>query len=213
METTKALIRSTLGFSCAAVLFDELSKERSQDTEYGTWTDEVTDFTGCGIIEKGMVTRIEGSTKAMLDAKKGFRPSQKAWWCPSPLEQLQSMLTFFNWKLPTYTSDDKDYADGFSMKSEHMSQILTARFYCFHEKEGGSQITATDNFNISIAGRTVGEGHILSTPGSAIEPGELCQDNVLLWLDKAVVVDSRDHFIVRTKDGASIGVGMVVSCS
>lgn len=213
VSTAKALIRTSLGFSCVAVLFNDASKLKAHDTEYKEWADTVVDFTGNGFIEKGLVTRIEGSTKAMLDAKLGSRPKQNAWWCPSPGEQLQSLLAFCHWKLPLHSTIDEGYFDTMSVAPGHRSQILTARFYCFHEKEGGSRITATDTFIISIAGKTVSEGHIMDSPGKGIEPGKLCQGNVLVWLTKAVPVESRDQFVVRTMNGASVGVGLIVSCS
>jgi hypothetical protein len=213
VNTAKALIRNTLGFGCVAVLFNDASKARQQDIGYEIWADAVMNFTGNGIVEKGMVTRIEGSTKAMLDSKQGSCPKPKAWWCPSPGEQLQSLLTFFHWKLPMEKSSDENYVNGMSIIPDRQSQVLTARFYCFHEKEGGSRISATDNFIISIAGRAVAEGHIMDSPGTAIQPGKLCQGNVLVWLTKAVNVEPRDQFIARRTDGASVGVGLIVSCS
>lgn len=209
----KALIRTTLGFSCVAILFNGISKLHQQGTDYGERTDKLMDFAENGIVEKGSVTRIEGSTRAMLNAKRGSRPKQNAWWCPSPVEQLQSLMSYFHLRLPQHDAVDEIYLTSAPTRTRNLSKVLTARFYCYDEKEGGSPITAMDNLKISIAGNMVVEGHIVDAPGLAIEPGKLCQSNVLILLEKAVAADSRDQFVVRRMDGASVGVGMIVSCS
>lgn len=212
VETAKHLVRTTLGFGCAAVLFNEASTIFSQDTTSDK-ADKAMDFSENGIVDRSMITRIQCSTKSMLSAKRGGCPKSKAWWCPSPVEQLQSLLSFFHSRLPQHNSSDGMYYSCEPMRTRHLSKVLTARFYCFDEKEGGSRITAMDDLKISIAGNMVVEGHVMDSPGLAIEPGKLCQSNVLVMLDKPVAADSRDQFVVRRMDGASVGVGMIVSCS
>lgn len=208
VSRAKALVRKTLGFGCVALLFNDASRSGGPDTE--TKVGQLMDFSENGI---GLIRRIDGVGKALSEPRQGCRVKQSAWWRPSPAAQLHAMLEFFHSTLPQYHERDVDYHRGDALKHGHLSQILTARFYCFNVKEGGSPIAATDKFRISIAGSTVAEGHIVDAPGVAIEPGKLCHDNVLIWLRKAVPVESREQFVVRRMDGASVGVGMIVSCS
>lgn len=208
----KALVRKTLGFGCAALLFDDARIPGACETESegGEWISHLMDFAENGILEKSLVKKIDGVSGTMLDSLRGCQPKQKACW---PAERLHSLLNFFHTKLAEHDETNEDYLRVGSSDHEHQSQILTARFYCFDVKEGGSPIAATDNLRISIAGRTLTEGHIVDSPGLAIEPGKLCQDNVLIWLRKAVAVESRDQFVVRRMDGTSVGLGVIVSCN
>lgn len=217
VSRAKALVRKTLGFGCVALMFNDTLKSGGHATECREWITDLMNFSENGIVERGLIKRIDGLSKAILASKQEHRRERNAWWRPSPAEhlakQLHSTLNFFHSKLPQYSGTDEEYFDGKYLKHEHQSQILTARFYCFDVKEGGSPMSATDNFRIAIAGSTVAECHIVDSPGVAIQPGKLVQDNVLIWLKTAVAVESRDQFVVRRMDGANVGVGVVVSCN